>query len=330
MNDTRRGEARGHVVALCGGIGGAKLALGLSHAVPGEQLVIAVNTGDDFEHLGLHISPDIDTVVYTLAGIVNTESGWGRAEESWCFMEALAMLGGEAWFRLGDKDLATHVERTRRLRAGESLSTVTAGIRKRLGVKACVLPMSDDPVRTTVETGEGVLPFQHYFVRRRCEPEVRAVFYAGADAARLQPDIAHALASPHLWAVILCPSNPYLSLGPMLAIPGMREALTRSAAPVIAVTPLVGGQAVKGPMAKIMNELGIDRTPASIAGFYDGLIDGFILDRADAASASDMDLPIVIEQTVMVTLEDRIALANACLSFADRLAGDGSRKERVA
>ncbi|MGE0612696.1 MAG: 2-phospho-L-lactate transferase [Hyphomicrobiales bacterium] len=327
----REDKTEGLVVALCGGIGGAKLALGLSHVVPGERLLVAVNTGDDFEHLGLSISPDIDTVTYTLAGIVNTDTGWGRGGETWNFMDSLAALGGEAWFNLGDRDLATHVERTRRLRAGESLSAVTGDLSRRLGVKSAILPMSDDPVRTVIETAEDTLPFQEYFVRRRCEPVMTGVRYQGAAKARLQPDIAAALAAPELRAVVLCPSNPWLSLGPMLAVPGMRQALEAARAPVVAVSPIVGGKAIKGPLAKMLGELGLDATPSTIAAYLDGLIDGFVLDRQDGALAADFSMPVAVEQTVMRTLDDRVALARACLAFADSLAGAGhSRKERVA
>ncbi|MCH8001485.1 MAG: YvcK family protein, partial [Proteobacteria bacterium] len=223
---------RGPVLALCGGIGGAKLALGLyRHLAPG-ALSVAVNTGDDFEHLGLHISPDIDTVLYTLSGTDNPDTGWGRADETWTFMAALEALGGETWFRLGDGDLALHVERTRRLGAGESLSEVCAAFARRFGLDARILPMTGDPLRTVVHTPDGPLPFQHYFVRERCEPRVTGVTFAGAEAARPSPEILRALADPALAAVVICPSNPYLSIDPILAVPGIRIALGACPAPV--------------------------------------------------------------------------------------------------
>lgn len=317
------------VLALCGGIGGAKLALGLSHAVPDEELLIAVNTGDDFEHLGLHVSPDLDTVTYTLAGVANPETGWGRAEETWNFMEALAGLGGETWFSLGDKDLALHVERTRRLRAGETLSEITKEICARFGIGARVLPMSDDPVRTLVETDEGALPFQRYFVERKCAPALRSVRFEGAESARLQPDIEAALKSPDLRAVIVCPSNPYLSVDPVLAVPGMRALLKDTSTPVVAVSPVVGGAAVKGPMAKIMGELGLEITHATIARHYAGIIDGLMADSRDEDIVDGV--AVAVENTLMTSLDDKIALARKVLAFAERMDERGAvARERIA
>ncbi len=320
----------GPVLALCGGIGGAKLALGLyRHLAPG-ALSVAVNTGDDFEHLGLHISPDIDTVLYTLSGTDNPETGWGRADETWTFMAALEGLGGETWFRLGDGDLALHVERTRRLGAGESPSEVCAAFARRFGLDARILPMTDDPLRTVVHTPDGPLPFQHYFVRERCEPRVTGVTFAGAEAARPNPEILRALADPALAAVVICPSNPYLSIDPILAVPGMRIALGASPAPVVAVSPVVGGRAVKGPTAKIMAELGVPVTNAEIAAHYEGLIDGLVLDRADQAEAAELAVPALVTETVMTSLEDRIALAAAALGFAAELDGRRDTSAREA
>ena len=230
-------------VALSGGVGGAKLALGLCDVLedPGRLTVVA-NTGDDFEHLGLQVCPDLDTLTYTLAGLANEETGWGRAGESGAFMEALGALGGETWFFLGDKDLAIHVERTRRLRAGESLSTVTSALCTRLGIRARIVPMSDDPVPTVVETPEGPLAFQHYFVRERCRPKVRGFRHEGAERARPAPRSSTPLAAPDLGAVIVCPSNPYISIDPILAVPGVRAALAACEAPVIAVSPSSAGR----------------------------------------------------------------------------------------
>ena len=310
------------ILALCGGIGGAKLALGLSRILAPGQLTVAINTGDDFEHLGLHISPDIDTVIYTLAGINDTERGWGLAGETWHFMESLSRLGGEAWFQLGDRDLATHIVRTQRLKAGATLSEVTGEIATRLGITARLLPMSDQPVRTMVETLDGVLPFQRYFVEQQCRPVVKAIRFEGADDATVQPDILKLLADPDLAAIVLCPSNPYLSIDPLLAVPGMRAALKASPAPVVCVSPIVGGRAIKGPTAKIMTELGLPVTVQAVAEHYRDLLDGLVIDDADADQADHLGLPVAVTGTVMQTLEDRDQLARAVLDFASALHRD--------
>ena len=315
------------ILALAGGVGGAKLAAGLEAALDApEDLLTVVNTGDDFEHLGLSICPDLDTVMYTLSGRANPETGWGLAGESWNFLEALGGLGGEDWFRLGDRDLATHVERTRRLRAGETLSRVTADLAARLGVPSRIAPMSDDPVRTVVETAEGDLPFQEYFVRRRCEPRVQGLRFEGAPAARMSPALEAALTDPGLDAVVVCPSNPYLSIDPILAVPGVRVALAGCAAPVVAVSPIVGGRAIKGPAAKIMEELGVEVSAAAVAARYRDLLDGFVLDETDRALAAAIEsegavgarapLRVTVEQTVMRTGADRTRLAARVLGFA--------------
>ena len=284
-------RSAGPVVALCGGIGGAKLALGLYRYLGPDRLTVVVNTGDDFEHLGLHVSPDLDTVLYTLSGRNDPDRGWGRAGETWNFMAALEELGGATWFQLGDKDLALHVERTRRLRAGEPLSRITADIAERFGLMARILPMSEDPLRTVVLTPDGPLPFQHFFVRERCEPVVTGFGFEGAEDARAQPEVVEALADPGLQAVVICPSNPYLSIDPILAVPGLRTALADCMAPVVAVSPLVGGRAIKGPTVKIMGDLGIAATPQSIRAHYGGLLDGFVLDLEDAQIAGSGGRP---------------------------------------
>jgi LPPG:FO 2-phospho-L-lactate transferase len=307
------------VTALCGGIGGAKLALGLSRVLAPGQLRVVVNTGDDFEHLGLHISPDIDTVLYTLSGLADPVRGWGQVDETWAFMAALEALGGETWFRLGDRDLATHVERTRRLRAGESLSSVVEAFAQSLGIATRILPMSDDSVCTVVETDEGALAFQDYFVRRQCRPRVSAMRYDGADTAGVLPAVLDTIADPEQAAIILCPSNPYLSIGPILAIPSLRRAILAAAAPVIAVSPIVAGRAIKGPAAKLMAELGLEVSSAEIARYYRDLIDGFVLDTADADLAAGIGCPTHVTNTVMESLGDREQLARTCLSFAASL-----------
>ena len=304
------------VVALSGGIGGAKLALGLYRTLPPDSLTVVCNTGDDFEHLGLTISPDLDTVMYTLAGIANPETGWGRAGETWSFMAALAELGGETWFRLGDLDLATHIERTRRLAAGETLTEVTADLARRLGVRAQIVPMSDQPVRTMVETPGGVLPFQRYFVEQRCAPEVTGFDFKGAGEARPSPAVAEALASEALEAVVICPSNPFISIDPILAVPGLREALAACPAPVVAVSPIIGGRAVKGPTAKMMAELGLRASARAVAARYGGLLDGFVLDEADAGEAEAIEVPCLATRTLMTSDDDKRALARQVLAFA--------------
>ena len=307
------------VVALCGGVGGAKLALGLAHVVTPNALTLIVNTGDDFEHLGLHISPDIDTVLYTLAGLNDRERGWGRADETWSFMAALRELGGETWFQLGDRDLATHIERTRRLRDGQSLSTVTSELARKLGIEARVLPMTDARLRTIVETSEGVMPFQHYFVERRCEPVVTAVRFEGASAAQASPGVIEALNDPDLSAIIICPSNPYLSIDPILAVNDIRRALESAAAPIVAVSPIIGGKAVRGPTSKIMAELGVQPNTFAIASHYRGLIDGLIVDEADGDETARLDVPAQTTATLMRSLDDRIRLALEALDFAATL-----------
>jgi LPPG:FO 2-phospho-L-lactate transferase len=307
------------VVALSGGIGGAKLALGLYRILPPDSLMVVCNTGDDFEHLGLSISPDLDTVMYTLAGIANPETGWGRADETWTFMAALAQLGGETWFRLGDGDLATHVERTRRRAAGESLSAITDDFCRRLAVRARIVPMCDEPVRTMVHTEDGILPFQRYFVDRRCEPKVSGFEFEGARAARPSPALLEALESDGLEAVVMCPSNPFISIDPILAVPGMHAAIAACRALVVAVSPIIGGRAVKGPTAKMMAELGLPTSAGAVAEHYRGLLDGFVLDTADTAEVADIDIPCLATRTLMANEDDKRALAAEVLAFARRL-----------
>jgi LPPG:FO 2-phospho-L-lactate transferase len=307
------------VIALSGGIGGAKLALGLYRELPPESLIVVCNTGDDFEHLGLAISPDLDTVLYTLAGIANAETGWGRAGETWSFMRALEELGGETWFRLGDQDLALHIERTRRLAAGERLSAISADFCRRLGVRARLLPMSDQPVRTIVGTAGGPLPFQRYFVEQRCAPEVTDFEFEGADVARPLPALEKTLAGADLEAVVICPSNPFISIDPILAVPGMRAAVAGCRAPVVAVSPIIGGRAVKGPTAKMMAELGLSIRAHTVAEHYAGLLDGFVLDHADAEDAKAIDVPCLTTRTLMSSEHDKRALAAEVLAFAQGL-----------
>jgi LPPG:FO 2-phospho-L-lactate transferase len=307
-----------NVVAICGGVGGAKLALGLQQLL-GDRLSVVVNVADDFDHMGLRICPDLDTVIYTLSGLSDEVRGWGRAGETWNFMAATKQLGGESWFALGDRDLALHVERTQRLAAGETLTEVIAGIASTLGIAPRLLPVTDDKLRTKVATDAGVLDFQRYFVERRCEPVVKGISFEGADTARLNPSVSAALSSPQLGAIIICPSNPYLSIDPILAVAGLRDAMTRSGAPVVAVSPIIGGRAVKGPTAKIMNELKIETTSASIAKHYTGLLDGLVIDSGDAADVEGIAARVHAAPTLMTDLPSRVALARESLAFAERL-----------
>lgn len=272
----------GRVVALCGGVGGAKLALGLARVVPPGALSVIVNTGDDFDHLGLRVCPDLDTVTYTLAGLADPVQGWGLAGETRAFMSALTRLGGEDWFMLGDQDLATHVSRSWHLARGGTLTGFAAEMARRLGVDRPILPMSDQPVRTVVATDVGDLPFQDYFVRRRCAPSVRAIRYAGAAEAAPAPDALAALTRDDLELIVICPSNPWLSIGPMLAMPALRAAIEAARCPVVSVSPIVGGAAVKGPTAKIMAELGLEVTARAVADYYGPLVDGHLIDERDA------------------------------------------------
>jgi LPPG:FO 2-phospho-L-lactate transferase len=311
----------GHVLALCGGVGGAKLAAGLAEVLSPEQLTVVVNTGDDFEHLGLSISPDIDTVLYTLSGLNDEQRGWGLADESW---QALAMLGrlGEAdWFKLGDRDLATHIARTHRLRAGESLSAVTATLARSLGIKCAIIPMSEDKVRTEIHTADDrVLPFQTYFVAEQCKPVARLVEYADAAKASPSPGFLEALARRDLRCVIVCPSNPYLSIDPLLALPGVRAQLASLRVPRVAVSPIVAGKAIKGPLAKLMAELGAGADVAAIARHYRGLIDCLVIDEADTAEAAKVEAEGVraaIAPAIMRSQADRAALARATLAAAN-------------
>jgi LPPG:FO 2-phospho-L-lactate transferase len=284
-----------------------------------DQLTLIVNTGDDFEHLGLTVCPDVDTALYTLGGLANPDLGWGRRDETWNFMQALETLGGETWFQLGDRDLALHVERTRRLARGESLSKIVADVAGRFGIAARVIPASDDKVRTRVVTEEGELAFQDYFVRRCCEPRVLSLRFEGALSARPAAGALSALAGSSIEAIVICPSNPYLSVDPILAIPGLRQALRASGAPIVAVTPIVAGKAIKGPAAKIMQEMGTSPTVVTVARHYEGLIDAMVLDTQDAGLAGSCPCPVHVTDTVMTNLADRERLARAVLGFATTL-----------
>lgn len=305
------------IVVLTGGVGGAKLVLGLCHAVPAESVTAIVNTGDDFTHLGLSVSPDIDTLLYTLSGKANTAQGWGREGESWNFMEALRSLGGEDWFLLGDGDLALHALRSERLRKGAKLSEIIADFADAWDIGTKILPMSDDEIATQVDTEEGLLDFQHYFVRRRCEPVVRAIRFEGVEAARPAPGVIDAIRDPECRAILIAPSNPFLSVDPILAVPGLRKALADARAPVVAVSPIVGGKAVKGPTAKMMQELGLAISAATVAAHYAGVINAMLIDERDPPG--DIGITSARADTLMKTPDDRVRVARAALALADSL-----------
>lgn len=307
------------VIVLSGGVGGARLVDGLHRGLPAGHLAALVNTGDDFVHLGLHVSPDVDTVTYTLAGLANPVTGWGRRDESWHFMDALTQLGGPTWFRLGDRDLAMHAERSRRLAAGESLSLITLDLATKLGVSTAVIPMTDDAVRTRVHTGDGSLDFQDYFVRLRAEPRIERITFEGIADARPAAAALEAIASPQLEVIVVGPSNPYLSVDPILTVPGLRNAMRLRGVPIVAVCPLIGGQAVKGPTAKIMQELGLECSPRAIAEHYSGLIDGLLIDEADRDWADLCGVPTCVTRTLMDTDEARVRLAREVVAFAGTL-----------
>jgi LPPG:FO 2-phospho-L-lactate transferase len=305
-------------LALSGGVGGAKLVLGLARVLPPEALVVAVNVGDDFDHLGLTICPDLDTVLYTLSGRAHPEQGWGRADESWGVRDELRNLGVDTWFALGDRDIALHLLRRELLQRGASLSEVSAALSRRLGIAVTVLPVSDDPLRTLLDTDRGRLEFQEYLVRLRSEPVVRSIEFAGAAKAALAPGDRAALESRDLAGVIVCPSNPYLSIDPMLAVPGLRERLRSVDAPVLAVSPIVAGQALKGPAAKIMRELGVQPTATAIADLYADFVDIVVVDCADAERVRGK-AGFAVAPTVMKTLDDKAALARTCIGLIEKV-----------
>jgi len=306
-----------NVVALAGGVGGAKLAAGLQAALPPGALTVIVNTGDDFEHWGLHICPDIDTVLYGLAGVNNPQTGWGRAAESWTVLTEMERLGAEDWFRLGDKDLALHLRRSAWLRQSISLTEVTDRLRRMFGIHSHILPMSNDPVRTLVHTDEGDLPFQDYFVRRNCEPTFFDLTFVGVDNATLSPEVEKAVTTADL--IVICPSNPYLSVDPILAVPHMRKLVRDSPAPVVAVSPIIRGQAVKGPAAKIMREIGVLISPLSIVDYFADLLDGFIMDEQDRVLYEVVVLSVLVTDTLMTDLPSKRCLAEKILRFSQSL-----------
>jgi LPPG:FO 2-phospho-L-lactate transferase len=315
-----RAKAEKTYVALCGGVGGAKLAHGLYTALPPCSLSVIVNTADDFQHLGLQISPDLDTVLYTLGGRADMERGWGRANETWHFMGALEEVSSDLWFQIGDRDMAMHVARTHWLQWGKPLSAFAAHIAKRFNIAAQVIPMTDDTVATWISTGDGLMPFQHYFVKEHCAPTLQGIHFEGAAQAKPATSALAALADPHLQAIIICPSNPYLSIDPILSIPGMREAISAASCPVVAVSPIISGNALKGPAAKIMTELGHHPSWETVAGHYTGLVQGLMIDKSEI-QRREANFPLMVEteSIIMKSLDDRRRLGQTVLKFAERL-----------
>lgn len=305
------------VVALAGGVGGAKLAHGLAQALPPEVFSVVVNTGDDFTHLGLYICPDVDTVCYTLAGLANEVTGWGLADEQWTVLQALRTLGGPDWFQIGDRDLATHLERTRRIQQGETLSHITAQFCGAWGVLPRVLPMTNEHVATWVETeADGWLAFQEYFVHRQCAPKVIGFRFDGAEEAQAAPGVVEAIRAAEI--VVLCPSNPWVSIGPMFAISEIAQAAREK--PIVAVSPIVGGQAIKGPAAKMYAEMGIQPSALAVAKHYLGMVDGMVIDQQDAAqdeAIRALGMEVLVTDTVMRSTADRKRLAENVLAFGD-------------
>jgi LPPG:FO 2-phospho-L-lactate transferase len=305
------------VLALAGGVGGAKLALGLSRVLAPERLTVVVNTGDDEEFYGLHVSPDLDTVMYTLAGLANPETGWGLRDETFTALEAYERLGGDAWFGLGDRDLGTHLRRTELLRVGWPLSAITAELCRRLGVQCAVAPMTDERVRTIASTDEGELAFQEYFVHRRCEPVVLGLRFDGIGRARPSSTLDRALNEAAL--LVVCPSNPFVSIGPILAIPGVRDRIAGFDGTRAVVSPIIAGEAVKGPAAKMLAELGEQASAPAVARHYQGLCDIFVLDDLDASLAPEitaLGMRPLVTRTLMLSDQDKTDLARRILDAA--------------
>ncbi len=319
------------IVALAGGVGGAKLAIGLAAVLPPGELTIVVNTGDDFEHLGFTICPDLDSVMYALARVNNPKTGWGRAGETWQFINEIKRLGGEGWFQLGDRDLATHVLRREALRRGEPLSKVTCDLAARFGIRHAIVPMSDTPVRTRVMTKAGAklqaLSFQDYFVRLRCAPRVTGFRFAGARAARVPPALQQIMRSRQVEAVVLCPSNPFVSIAPIMSVPAIRAWLRSRTFPVVAVSPIIGGAAVKGPAAKIMREVGLKPSTLALARHYNDAVDHWVIDQQDTALArpiARMGKRVLVADTLMTNRSKSTALARRVIRFA-REAATGNK-----
>jgi LPPG:FO 2-phospho-L-lactate transferase len=300
------------VVALSGGVGGARFLRGLVEVVPQRDLTVIGNVGDDVEVLGVHVSPDLDSILYALAGLSDEERGWGRAGETWHTLETVAALGGESWFRLGDRDLGLHLVRSQALRTGEPLSAVTARLTAALGLELSLLPATDGTLRTWLDTPAGSFPFQEWFVAREHRDEVDAVRFEGAEHARPAPGTLEAL--EHADLILLAPSNPFVSIGPILAVRELREALARRSAPCVAVSPLIGGRAVKGPADRMLRRLAGGTSPRHVAGCYPGLIDALVVDEADAHDLEGLPVRAIVTKTLMSDAAARRRLAETAVA----------------
>jgi len=310
------------IAALAGGVGAAKFITGLRRIIPEEELTIIVNTGDDFRWMGLYVCPDLDTILYTLAGIANADTGWGVSGDTFCALNRLHELGCDPWFQIGDRDLATHLYRTEHLTSGWSLSKVTRSLCVQNGIRIGILPMTDSPVPTLVHTNDGTLSFQDYFVRRKCTPAVKGFTFQGIDTAAPAPGVLESLAAAD--AVIVCPSNPFISIGPILGVPGIRSALRESSATVLAISPVIGGRAIKGPTASMLAQLGNEVSAAAVAALYEDFLDLFVVDREDAALVGRIcsnGLRVQTAPTLMGTMAAKIELARQVVEILEREAG---------
>jgi LPPG:FO 2-phospho-L-lactate transferase len=298
------------VVALAGGIGASKFLTGLVEVLPAEEITIIVNTGDDFHWMGLYICPDLDTVTYTLAGLANPETGWGIRGDTFHGLERLQTLGCDTWFKLGDRDLATHIYRSQKIREGQTLAEVTGDIARQNGLRSSILPMTNNQVPTEIQTDQGILPFQEYFVRRRCQPRVQAFLFRTIENALPAPGVLEIVRSAD--AILVCPSNPFISIGPILAVPGIRDALHETDAKVVAITPIIAGQAIKGPTARMLGELGHEVSAVSVARMYRDFLDIFVLDQSDAALVPQVEklgMEVRLAETLMTEHRSKIDLA---------------------
>jgi LPPG:FO 2-phospho-L-lactate transferase len=313
--------ASGKIIALSGGIGGAKLCLGLHQIYAPEELYFITNTGDDFLYLGFYIAPDVDTLVYTLAGINNTETGWGRADETWKTHNVLGELGADNWFKLGDKDLALHLHRSKALRNGERLTSITQDIANRFHLKATVLPMSDHMIQTVVDTNKGLLSFQEYFVKQASKPKIKNISFKSKNPEP-SAEVTEILMDPGLKGIVICPSNPYLSIDPILSIEKIRQSITESKRPRVAVSPIINGQSVKGPTTKIMDELGLEANVLTIAQHYKDYIDGIVIDTSDqdyVGQIESMGIQVKLSEIMMNNDDDKKRVAEDVIHFIDHI-----------
>ena len=308
-------------LVLCGGVGGAKLAYGLSKLTAPEEIVFLVNTGDDFIHLDLYISPDLDTVMYTLAGVNDPKKGWGVEEETWNALGSLKKYGLDTWFQLGDKDLATHIRRTQLLKEGLKLSEVTRNLSSQLGLKHKILPMSESPVQTMIQTDQGKLSFQEYFVKHKCDPKIEKIEFLGSEVAEVPTSLEELIKDDKFTAIIICPSNPYLSVDPILSINKIRTFLLETNIPILAVSPIIDNDSIKGPTAKIMDEMKVEPSVNAIAAHYSELINILVIDQKDKDNQANIgSIDYLVDSIYMKNNEDKVSLAKVCLEELRKLA----------